>query len=96
MVTTDHNLRFDFATGPLTHKLLFGVDYLRANSEGTTIYEMAGPIDIFDPVYMRALFEYGYHLAAAGYPWEKGHPRFLARVPSASPGLSPSAGSETA
>jgi iron complex outermembrane receptor protein len=51
MVTTDHNLRFDFATGPLTHKLLLGVDYLRANSEGTTIYEMAGPIDIFDPVY---------------------------------------------
>jgi iron complex outermembrane receptor protein len=51
MVTTDHNLRFDFATGPLTHKLLLGVDYLRANSEGTTIYEIAGSIDIFDPVY---------------------------------------------
>lgn len=51
MVTTDHNLRFDFATGPLTHKLLFGIDYLRANSEGTTVYDIAGPIDIYDPVY---------------------------------------------
>ena len=36
--------------------------------------------DSFEPAYMRALFEYGYRLAAAGYPWEKGHPRFLARV----------------
>jgi hypothetical protein len=36
--------------------------------------------DLFDPAYMRALFDYGYRLAAAGFPWEKGHPRFLARV----------------
>jgi hypothetical protein len=36
--------------------------------------------DIFDPIYMRALFDYGYRLAAEGFPWKKGHPRFLARV----------------
>jgi hypothetical protein len=36
--------------------------------------------DIFDPIYMQALFDYGYRLAAEGYPWEKGHPRFLARA----------------
>jgi len=54
MVTTDHNLRLDFATGPLTHKVLLGVDYLQANSEGTTVYDMASPIDIYDPVYSPA------------------------------------------
>jgi iron complex outermembrane receptor protein len=51
MVTTDHNLRFDFATGPLTHKLLAGVDYLHSKQKGTTTYDIAGPIDIYDPVY---------------------------------------------
>jgi hypothetical protein len=36
--------------------------------------------DIFDPGYMRALFDYGYRLARGGYPWSKGHPRFLTRM----------------
>jgi hypothetical protein len=30
----------------------------------------------FDPVYMGALFEYGYALGAAGYPWHKSPPGF--------------------
>lgn len=51
MVTTDHNLRLDFATGPFTHRVLFGVDYLQSKSLGTTVYDMASPIDIYDPVY---------------------------------------------
>lgn len=51
MVTTDHNLRLDFSTGPLTHKVLFGVDYLQSKSNGTTVYDMASQIDIYDPVY---------------------------------------------
>jgi iron complex outermembrane receptor protein len=51
MATTDHNLRFDFATGPFSHKVLLGVDYLRSKQRGTTVYDMAGPIDIYDPVY---------------------------------------------
>lgn len=49
--TTDHNLRFDLATGPLTHKLLLGVDYLRMDQKGTTTSGPAAPIDIFNPVY---------------------------------------------
>lgn len=51
MVTADHNLRIDVATGALTHKLLFGVDYLRSSQRGTTTYDIAGPIDIYAPVY---------------------------------------------
>ncbi|NIJ38180.1 iron complex outermembrane receptor protein [Sphingopyxis panaciterrae] len=54
MVTTDHNLRFDFATGPLTHKLLVGIDYLRSTLQGSTIYDAAAPIDIYDPDYSPA------------------------------------------
>ncbi|CAN5220895.1 TonB-dependent siderophore receptor [soil metagenome] len=51
MVTTDHNLRFDFATGPVTHKVLLGVDYLRSSQKGSMTYDLAGPIDIYAPVY---------------------------------------------
>lgn len=54
MLTTDHNLRFDFATGPLTHKLLVGVDYLRSTLQGSTIYDAAEPIDIYAPAYSPA------------------------------------------
>ncbi|WP_447761052.1 TonB-dependent siderophore receptor [Sphingopyxis panaciterrae] len=54
MATTDHNLRFDFATGPLTHKLLVGVDYLRSTLQGSTIYDAAAPIDIYNPDYSPA------------------------------------------
>ncbi|MEX0808149.1 MAG: patatin-like phospholipase family protein [Dongiaceae bacterium] len=32
----------------------------------------------FDPVYMGALFEYGYALGSAGYPWHKNPPGFAA------------------
>jgi iron complex outermembrane receptor protein len=51
MVTTDHNLRFDFVTGPLTHKVLLGVDYLRSQQKGSMVYDLAGPIDIYTPTY---------------------------------------------
>lgn len=51
MVTTDHNLRFDFATGPFTHKVLVGVDYLRTSLKGSTVYGAAAPIDIYAPGY---------------------------------------------
>jgi iron complex outermembrane receptor protein len=51
MVTTDHNLRFDFATGPLTHKLLVGLDYLESKQKGSTVYGMATPVDIYAPVF---------------------------------------------
>jgi iron complex outermembrane receptor protein len=51
MVTTDNNLRFDFSTGPFTHKLLAGVDYLHSQQKGSTVYDMATPIDIYAPVF---------------------------------------------
>ncbi len=51
MVTTDHNLRFDFGTGPLTHKVLVGVDYLNSRQSGSMVYDVAGSIDIYAPAY---------------------------------------------
>lgn len=51
MVTTDNNLAFDFATGPLEHKLLVGIDYLRSSSRTAYAWGDASPIDIYDPVY---------------------------------------------
>jgi len=61
MITADHNLRFDFGTGPVTHKVLLGVDYLRSSQKGTTTYTVGDsdgdgvddvtPIDIYAPVY---------------------------------------------
>jgi hypothetical protein len=32
----------------------------------------------FDPVYMRALFDYGYRLGKNGYPWQKVPPGLAA------------------
>jgi hypothetical protein len=37
----------------------------------------------FDPVFMGALFDYGYNLAANGYPWQNLPPRFTRAVPVA-------------
>ena len=51
MLTTDNNLRFDFATGPFTHKLLVGVDYQHVRLKSAFIYVEADPIDIYDPAY---------------------------------------------
>lgn len=51
MVTTDNNLRFDFDTGSLSHKLLGGIDYLRNSLRSGTVYAQASPIDMYDPVY---------------------------------------------
>ncbi len=51
MLTTDHNLRFDFTTGPFSHKVLVGVDYLHTKLKSAFIYVEADPIDIYDPVY---------------------------------------------
>jgi predicted patatin/cPLA2 family phospholipase len=34
------------------------------------------PDELFDPVYMRQLFDLGYRMAQAGYPWDKAPPGF--------------------
>ena len=50
-IALDNQLQADFLTGPLAHKVLFGVDYfsLRANTD----YRSTGiaPIDAYSPVY---------------------------------------------
>ena len=37
------------------------------------------PAELFDPVYMKKLFELGYQMAFKGYPWQKAPPRFNIR-----------------
>ena len=56
-LTSDTDLQFDFATGPLVHKLLAGIDYtaFRQRSQTGSASSAAGdagitPIDIYDPV----------------------------------------------
>ncbi|WEK45971.1 MAG: TonB-dependent siderophore receptor [Candidatus Andeanibacterium colombiense] len=62
MFTADNNLQLNFVTGPFTHKVLVGVDYLRAKSSGWMVYAVndqdnpdpathVGDIDIYNPVY---------------------------------------------
>jgi len=60
-LTLDNQLQADFATGPLTHKVLFGVDYINASS--TVQYSYSGgyflgvpfgqlyPLNVYAPVY---------------------------------------------
>lgn len=50
-LTLDNQLQADFRTGPLTHKVLFGVDYLKANSSAFYSFSMANPLNIYAPVY---------------------------------------------
>ena len=54
-VALDNQLQADFMTGPLTHKVLFGVDYF--NLWANTDYRSAGiaPIDAYSPVYNAAI-----------------------------------------
>jgi iron complex outermembrane receptor protein len=50
-IALDNQLQADFMTGPLAHKVLFGVDYF--NLRSSTDYRTAGitPIDAYNPVY---------------------------------------------
>src|SRR6185369_9384591 len=54
-IALDNQLQADFATGPLLHKVLFGVDYFDLRSR--TDYRSAGiaPIDAYAPVYGEAV-----------------------------------------
>lgn len=50
----DNQIQADFATGPLTHKVLAGLDYfdLRANTDYRTVFAgVFPPIDAYAPVY---------------------------------------------
>lgn len=50
-ITSDNNLSAGFATGPLTHQILAGIDYNRAKYKSDTAYIAIDPIDIYEPVY---------------------------------------------
>ena len=54
-IALDNQLQADFLTGPLAHKVLFGIDYF--NLRSNTDYRTAGiaPIDAFSPVYGAAI-----------------------------------------
>ena len=53
--TVDNQIQADFATGPLRHKLLLGVDDFDLNTTQRINYAPADPIDIFAPVYSRTI-----------------------------------------
>src|SRR3569833_2611294 len=65
-VTLDNQLQADFLTGPLQHKVLFGVDYLQAKS--SAFYSYSGfvfngvpigtlyPLNAYNPVYVLVFF----------------------------------------
>ncbi len=48
---TDNNLGLKFDTGPLTHKVLVGVDYSYFRQISSQGYGVSTPIDIYNPVY---------------------------------------------
>jgi iron complex outermembrane recepter protein len=54
-IAIDNQFQADFVTGPLTHKVLYGVDYF--NISAHTDYRSAGiaPIDAYNPVYGAAV-----------------------------------------
>jgi iron complex outermembrane receptor protein len=51
-LTLDNQLQADFGTGPLTHRVLAGVDYQHINSSSNFFVNMgASPINAYHPVY---------------------------------------------
>ncbi|WP_129141725.1 TonB-dependent siderophore receptor [Modicisalibacter coralii] len=55
----DNQLQGNFATGPLEHTLLFGVDYQYQRNSGSWRFGAASPLDAFDPQYGNAQVTYG-------------------------------------
>lgn len=56
MLTADNSLRASFSTGPFSHKVLAGVDYLRSRllTHIATTEDGVGPLDLYAPVYSAA------------------------------------------
>ena len=49
--TSDNNLQYGWVTGPFTHRLMAGIDYLGFRERSRTAFGDAGPIDIYEPTY---------------------------------------------
>ncbi|WP_233349106.1 TonB-dependent siderophore receptor [Hyphomonas sp. CACIAM 19H1] len=59
--TTDNRLDIDFTTGALTHDLIAGYDYRKAENEAGFGFVFAGTIDAFNPTYPpQASYKPGY------------------------------------
>ena len=55
-IALDNQLQADFLTGPLAHKVLFGVDYFISGHSTSTIGSaLIAPIDAYSPVYGTAV-----------------------------------------
>lgn len=51
-LTMDNQLHWHVGSGDVTHKLLFGLDYINARGTKSNAYNAAPPgLDVFDPVY---------------------------------------------
>ena len=53
ILAADQNLAGRFSTGPVAHRLLAGVDFLRYRDSGSGVDDYTGlaPIDVYNPVY---------------------------------------------
>ncbi|PKP80190.1 MAG: TonB-dependent siderophore receptor [Alphaproteobacteria bacterium HGW-Alphaproteobacteria-18] len=59
--TTDNRLDIDFTTGALTHDLIAGIDYRKAENEAGFGFVFAGLIDAYNPTYPpQASYKPGY------------------------------------
>lgn len=59
--TTDNRLDMDFTTGALTHDLIAGIDYRKAENEAGFGFVFAGLIDAYNPTYPpQASYKPGY------------------------------------
>lgn len=50
-ITVDNQFQADFATGPVAHKFLVGLDYQRTLWDQVQGLALTAPLDLFDPVY---------------------------------------------
>jgi iron complex outermembrane receptor protein len=50
-IAIDNHFQADFATGPFSHKVLLGMDYMRTKSDSGFNVAAGTPLDIFAPVY---------------------------------------------
>lgn len=57
---TDNHVQATFATGPLSHNLTAGVDYIWYKEKSNAIFGMVAPIDVFAPVYGNYVVPDGY------------------------------------
>lgn len=48
---SDNNLEFNFDMGPISHKIIAGIDYTHFTFRGSQTYSAVTPLNIYNPVY---------------------------------------------